>query len=179
MSTFAAGRTWLLTSQRSLKYGMKGDTPNFEENFSDVEMEGFALVLFAVLVLRFMRQQLGLGIWLVHGVLLPRAVPAALPVVEEDAHTESELVVYRRPTLDCISQDSAVIKQSIQCTDRDQKSKFVVMGIKYRDKRSDTKSVVDSVGIKLVKKGLACETRVKHGTQCCADRSNERSVFAI
>ena len=144
-------------------------------------MEGFFLVLFAVLVLVLrLMQQLLRGIWLV----LPRAVPAApraaLPVVEEEAHPKTELVVYRRHTLTNISQDSGVIKHSIQCTDREEeKSKFVGMGIKYRDERSETKSVVDSVGIKILKEGLACETRVKHGTQCCADRSNERSVFAI
>ena len=138
-------------------------------------MESFFPVLFAVLVLRLM-QQLVLGIWLV----LPRAVPAALPVVEEEAHPKTELVVYRRHTRTNISQDSGVIKHSIQCTDREvEKSKFVAMGIKYRDERSETKSVVDSVGIKILKEGLASETRVKHGTQCCADRSNERSVFAI
>ena len=91
-------------------------------------MEVLFLVLLAVslgldLVLRLM-QQPGLGIWLFHRV----AVPAAL---EEEAHTE-ELVVYRRPTLANISQDSGVIKHGIQCTDREEeKSKFVGMGMEY------------------------------------------------
>ena len=92
-------------------------------------MEVLFLVLLAVpdLVLRLM-QQPGLGIWLFHR----DAVPAAL---EEEAHTREhteELVVYRRPNLATINQDSGVIKHSIQCTDREEeRSKFVAMGMEY------------------------------------------------
>ena len=92
-------------------------------------MEVLFLVLLAVLdLVLLLMQQPGLGIWLFHRV----AVPAAL---EEEVHTREhteELVVYRRPTLANISQDSGVIKHSIQCTDREEeKSKFVVMGMNY------------------------------------------------
>ena len=92
-------------------------------------MEVLFLVLLAVLdLVLLLMQQPGLGIWLFHRV----AVPTAL---EEEAHTRAhteELVVYMRPTLANISQDSAVIKHSIQCTDREEeKSKFVAMGMEY------------------------------------------------
>ena len=92
-------------------------------------MEVLFLVLLAVLdLVLLLMQQPGLDIWLFHRV----AVPAAL----EEAHTREhaeELVVYRRPTLANINQDSAVpIKHSIQCTDREEeKSKFVGMGMEY------------------------------------------------
>ena len=93
-------------------------------------MEVLFLVLLAVLdLVLLLMQQPGLGIWLFHRVAV--YVPAALEEVHTREHTE-ELVVYRRPTLTNISQDSGVIKHSIQCTDREEeRSKFVAMGMEY------------------------------------------------